>query len=197
MLFEGIVLALIGSFGNMKVKVADLEFETLINHDVIHDRIAALGGQLTNEYQALNPLLLGVLNGSFIFAADLIRHIETPCEITFMKLASYFGGTASTRNVRSDIELSVDIAGRHVIVVEDIIDSGNTLAYLVERLKVLEPASIKVCALLSKPDALEVDLEELAYVGFEIENEFVVGYGLDYKELGRNLKDIYRMVGEN
>lgn len=180
----------------MKVKLADLEFETIINQDVIHNRIAALGQQIGSEYRGLNPVFLGVLNGSFIFAADLIREIETPCEITFMKLASYFGGTASTRNVRSDIELSVDISGRHVIVVEDIIDSGNTLAYLVERLKFLKPASLKVCTLLSKPDAIEVKIEELAYVGFEIENEFVVGYGLDYKELGRNLKDIYRLVGE-
>ena len=180
----------------MKVKVADLEFETLIGRDVIRERVATLGEQINTAYDGLNPVLLGVLNGSFIFMADLMREINTPCEVTFMKLASYFGGTTSTRNVRSDIELSVDIAGRHVIVVEDIVDSGNTLAYLIERLSFLNPASLKVCALLSKPEAVEVELEQVAYVGFEIANEFVVGYGLDYKELGRNLRDIYRLVGE-
>ncbi|QQL49323.1 hypoxanthine phosphoribosyltransferase [Mucilaginibacter ginkgonis] len=180
----------------MKVKVADLEFETLITQLEIQNRIEALGRELSRDYNGKSPLFLGVLNGSFIFMADLLRAVDIPCEVTFTKLASYFGGTTTTRNVRSDIELAVDIRDRHVIVAEDIIDSGNTLAYLVERLKVLKPASIKVCTLLSKPDAIEIQIPELAYTGFEIANEFVVGYGLDYKEQGRNLKEIYRLVGE-
>lgn len=180
----------------MNVKVADLKFEPLIEEGTIKQRIAALGEQITKEYGGKLPVFLGVLNGSFLFIADLVREVNIPCEVTFTKLASYFGGTVSSRAVRSDIELSIDINGRDVIIIEDIIDSGNTLAYLIERLKVFKPASLKVCTLLSKPDAIEIHIPELAYIGFEIENEFVVGYGLDYKEQGRNLKSIYRMVGE-
>ncbi|OKS88987.1 hypoxanthine phosphoribosyltransferase [Mucilaginibacter polytrichastri] len=178
----------------MNVKVVDLEFEPLITHEAIQKRLAVLGEQISKEYDGKLPVFLGVLNGSFLFIADLIRLIDIPCEVTFTKLASYFGGTASSRTVRNDIDLGVDIQGRHVIIVEDIIDSGNTLAYLIERLKVFKPASLKVCTLLSKTTAIEIFIQELAYVGFEIEKEFVVGYGLDYKEQGRNLKDIYRLV---
>lgn len=178
----------------MKVKVADLEFEPLIDKKALETRIEAIGKQLSNEYADKTPVFLGVLNGSFMFIADLVKHVTVPCEITFTKLASYYGGTSTTRNVRNDIDLSVDIAGRHVIIVEDIIDSGNTLAYLIERLKIHKPASLTVCALLSKTAAIEIYIQELKYIGFEIENEFVVGYGLDYKEQGRNLNEIYRLV---
>ncbi|NCD69351.1 hypoxanthine phosphoribosyltransferase [Mucilaginibacter agri] len=180
----------------MNVKVADLKFEPLIEEDTIKQRIAVLGEQISKEYEGKLPVFLGVLNGSFLFIADLVREVTTPCEVTFTKLASYFGGTVSSLTVRSDIELSIDISNRDVIIVEDIIDSGNTLAYLIERLKVFNPASLKVCTLLSKTDAIEIHMPELTYIGFEIANEFVVGYGLDYKEQGRNLKSIYRMVGE-
>lgn len=178
----------------MKVKVADLEFETLIEYAGLQNRIALLAGELNKDYKDKNPVFLGVLNGCFMFMADLLKNVEIPCEVTFIKLASYYGGMATTRNVRSDIDMSIDIKGRHLVIVEDIIDSGNTLSYLIERLRVFKPASIKVCALLSKPAAIEIYIQELAYTGFEIENEFVVGYGLDYKEQGRNLKDIYRLV---
>ncbi|MCJ8211730.1 hypoxanthine phosphoribosyltransferase [Mucilaginibacter sp. RS28] len=178
----------------MKVKVADLEFETLIEHKAILKRTAELAEEFNRAYADKTPVFLGVLNGSFLFMADLVKQVNVPCEVTFTKLASYYGGTSTTRNVRSDIELNTNITGRHVIIVEDIIDSGNTLAYLIERLRTHKPASLKVCTLLSKTDAIEILVPELAYVGFEIENEFVVGYGLDYKELGRNLNDIYRLV---
>ena len=178
----------------MNVKVVDLEFEPLITHDTIQKRVAVIAGEINKEYEGKLPVFLGVLNGSFLFIADLMREVNIPCEVTFTKLASYFGGTSSSRTVRNDIDLGVDIKGRHVIIVEDIIDSGNTLAYLIERLKIFKPASLKVCTLLSKTSAIEIFIQELTYVGFEIENEFVVGYGLDYKEQGRNLKDIYRLV---
>ncbi len=178
----------------MNVKVVDLEFEPLITHETIQKRVAVIAAEINKEYEGKLPVFLGVLNGSFLFIADLMKEVTIPCEVTFTKLASYFGGTSSSRTVRNDIDLGVDIEGRHVIIVEDIIDSGNTLAYLIERLKVFKPASLKVCTLLSKTSAIEIFIQELTYVGFEIENEFVVGYGLDYKEQGRNLKDIYRLV---
>lgn len=178
----------------MKTKVADLEFEKLIDQHAIQTRIAEIAGHLNADYEGLTPVFIGVLNGSFLFIADLIKHITIPCEVTFTKLASYYGGTASSGKIREDIDLIVDIKDRHVIIVEDIVDTGNTLSYLVDKLYVRRPASIRVCSLLLKPLSIEVSVEELEYVGFQIENDFVVGYGLDYKEMGRNLLDIYRKI---
>ena len=137
---------------------------------------------------------MGVLNGSFLFIADLVKQIDIPCEVTFTKLASYHGGTKSSLSIRDDIDFSIEIKGRDIIVVEDIVDTGITANYLLEKLKAKQPASVKLCSLLLKPGALLKPIEELKYIGFEIENEFVVGYGLDYKELGRNLTDIYKKV---
>jgi hypoxanthine phosphoribosyltransferase len=176
------------------MKIADLTFEPLIDEEEIAKRINLLGEQLNADYEGKTPIFIGILNGSFLFLADLIKQIDIPCEVTFTKLASYYGGTTSSRKIREDIDLSVNISGRHVVVVEDIVDTGNTLGYLLEKLKLYMPASVRVCSLLLKPGKLETSIEELRYVGFEIENEFVVGYGLDYKELGRNLKEIYRLV---
>lgn len=178
----------------MKTKVADLEFEKLIDQNTIQKRIAELAVHLNDDYEGLTPVFIGVLNGSFLFIADLIKHITIPCEVTFTKLASYYGGTATSGKIREDIDLTVDIKDRHIIIVEDIIDTGNTLSYLVDKLYVRRPASIRVCSLLLKPLSIEISVEELEYVGFQIENEFVVGYGLDYKEMGRNLLDIYRKI---
>jgi hypoxanthine phosphoribosyltransferase len=178
----------------MKIKVADLEFEPLINEKLITERVKAIGQQLNADYQHTVPVFVGVLNGSFLFIADLIKQIDIPCEVAFTKLASYYGGTTSKLKIRDDIDLMVDITGRDVLIIEDIVDTGNTLHYLVDKLKQRQPASIKVCSLLLKPAALQKEIEELQYVGFEIENEFVVGYGLDYQELGRNLRDIYKKV---
>ena len=176
------------------MKIADLEFEPLINADAIEKRVKAIGAQLSEDYKDTKPLFIGVLNGSFLFIADLIKHIDIPCEITFTKLASYYGGTKSTLKIRDDIDISVDIKGRDIVVIEDIVDTGNTAHYLIDKLKLKEPASIKLCSLLLKPASLLTQIDELKYVGFEIENHFVVGYGLDYKEMGRNLKDIYKKV---
>ena len=178
----------------MKVKIDDLEFEEMIPFEEIAQRTAILGETISREYEHSTPIFVGVLNGCFMFMADLLKQVNLPCEVAFMKLSSYRGGLESTRSIREDLDLNVDIQGRHVILVEDIVDTGNTLRYMVDKLSALNPASIKVCALLYKPEAMEHDIPELQYVGFEIENKFVVGYGLDYKELGRNLKDIYQLM---
>jgi hypoxanthine phosphoribosyltransferase len=181
-------------FSLMKVKVDDLEFEKMIPFETIEERIIVLGAALTEQYKDSLPVFVGVLNGSFMFMADLVKQVPIPCHIAFMKLSSYHGGLATTRTITEEFDLKVEIAGRDVILVEDIVDTGNTLRYLVDKLTALKPRSVKVCALLYKPDAMEHQIPELQYVGFEIENKFVVGYGLDYKELGRNLKDIYQLV---
>jgi len=178
----------------MEIQIADLAFEPLIKAKAIDDRVKAIGLQLNTDYQHVVPVFVGVLNGSFLFIADLIKQINIPCEITFTKLASYYGGTKSSLKIRDDIDFSVDIKGRDVLIIEDIVDTGNTAHYLIEKLRLKQPKSIKLCSLLLKPDALLKKIDELTYIGFEIENEFVVGYGLDYKEMGRNLKDIYKRV---
>lgn len=179
----------------MKIKIADLEFEPLINETLITERTKAIGQQLNNDYQQSIPVFVGVLNGSFLFIADLIKQIDVPCEIAFTKLASYYGGTTSKLKIRDDIDLIMDITGRDVVIIEDIVDTGNTLHYLIDKLKARNPSSITACSLLLKPSALLNPIKELKYIGFEIENEFVVGYGLDYQEMGRNLRDIYKKVG--
>jgi len=178
----------------MKIKVADLEFEKVIKQDAIQKRIIEIAEHLNEDYAERNPIFIGVLNGSFLFIADLVKHITIPCEITFTKLASYYGGTATSGKIREDIDLVVDIKNRNVIIIEDIVDTGNTLNYLVEKLYLRKPASIRVCSLLLKPMSIEISVEELEYVGFHIDNDFVIGYGLDYKEQGRNLLDIYKKV---
>lgn len=176
----------------MKIKIADLEFEPLISAETIEERVKTIGLQLNEDFKNSVPVFVGVLNGSFLFIADLIKQISIPCEISFTKLASYYGGTTSKLKIRDDIDLIVDIQGRDVLIIEDIVDTGNTLHYLIDKLKQRNPASIKVCSLLLKPAALTKKIDELKYVGFEIENEFVVGYGLDYQEMGRNLDAIYK-----
>lgn len=178
----------------MKQKVADLEFELFIKAGEIDARVKAIVKQLTDDYQHTVPIFIGVLNGSFLFIADVVKQIDIPCEVAFTKLASYYGGTKSSLKIREDIDLSVDITGRDIVIFEDIIDTGNTATYLLDKLKVKQPASISICSLLLKPEALTKTIPELKYTGFEIENEFVVGYGLDYQELGRNLKDIYKRI---
>lgn len=178
----------------MNIQIDALTFEPMIAHETIAQRTIEIGSILAEKYKEKTPVFVGVLNGSFMFMADLVKQVPIPCHIAFMKLSSYHGGLATTRTITEDFNLKVDIQGRDVILVEDIVDTGNTLRYLVDKLKSLNPASITVCALLYKPEAMEHEIPELEYVGFEIENKFVVGYGLDYKELGRNYKDIYQLV---
>ncbi|MGF7078606.1 hypoxanthine phosphoribosyltransferase [Mucilaginibacter sp. UYCu711] len=178
----------------MNIKIADLEFEPLISAEEIQTRIKQIAAQLNADYENKTPIFVGVLNGCFMFMGDLLKQITVPCEVAFTKLSSYHGGTTSTRRINDDFDLMVDIANRHVVLVEDIVDTGNTLDYLVAKLSHRKPASITVCALLLKPDAIEYPIEELTHVAFNIPNEFVVGYGLDYMELGRNLDGIYKRV---
>jgi hypoxanthine phosphoribosyltransferase len=178
----------------MKTKIADLTFELSIPYSSIEKRVCEISTQISNDYSGRTPVIVGILNGSFLFVADLVKQIEIPIGVTFAKLASYYGGTSTTRKIRDDFDLTIDIKGRDIILVEDIVDTGNTIHYLIEKLKVRGPASISVCTLLLKPNALERTVPELKYTGFEIPNDFVVGYGLDYKELGRNLKGIFKKV---
>ncbi|MFD2144232.1 hypoxanthine phosphoribosyltransferase [Mucilaginibacter antarcticus] len=178
----------------MNVKIADLEFEPLLSAEVIQTRVKEIAAKINTDYKDKTPIFVGVLNGCFMFMADLVKNITVPCETAFTKLSSYHGSTTSTRHIQNDLDLLIDISNRHIILVEDIVDTGNTLDYLVALLQSRGPASITVCALLLKPDAVEFSIEELKHVGFQIANEFVVGYGLDYMELGRNLNGIYKRV---
>ncbi len=179
----------------MKIEIEDKEFDLLLEYDQIKKRIRFLGIQLNVDYENRVPIFLGVLNGSFIFMADLIKEISLSSEISFVKVASYGGADTSSGTVKEVIGLDINLKNRDVIIVEDIVDTGITLNYLLEKVKEQQPASVAICSLLFKPQSLQKDIE-IDYVGFEIPNEFVVGYGLDYKGLGRNLTDIYRAVNK-
>lgn len=178
----------------MKVQIEDKEFSCFLEYEQIKKRTRLLGIQLNVDYEKRVPVFIGVLNGSFLFMADLMKEVHIPAEISFIKVSSYHGQDTTSGTVKSVIGLDIDLRGRDVVIVEDIVDTGITLSYLVDVLKEKEAASIAICTLLLKPQSLQRELEEIAYVGFEIPNEFVVGYGLDYKGLGRNLRDIYRFV---
>ena len=160
--------------------------EILIDEETLHGRIAELGAQISDDYRGEDLLLIGVLKGAIFFMADLMRSIEIPCEVDFMAISSYGAGIDSSGVVRILKDLDVSIEGRNVLVVEDIIDSGLTLSYLLRNLEAREPASLEVCALLTKPERRENDVA-CRYVGFEIPNRFVIGYGLDFAERYRNL----------
>ena len=160
--------------------------EVLISADELQARIRELGRELSADYAGRELLLVGVLKGAVFFMADLMRHLKVPCEIDFMAISSYGDSTDSSGVVRILKDLDINIEGRHVLVVEDIIDSGLTLSYLIRNLEAREPASLEICALLTKPDRREIDVP-VRYVGFEIPNRFVIGYGLDFAERYRNL----------
>jgi hypoxanthine phosphoribosyltransferase len=160
--------------------------EILIGEDELQARIRALGAEISVDYQGRELLLVGVLKGAVFFMADLMRSISVACEIDFMAISSYGAATDSSGVVRILKDLDINIEGRHVLVVEDIIDSGLTLSYLLRNLESREPATLEICALLTKPDRREVDVP-VRYIGFEIPNRFVIGYGLDFAERYRNL----------
>jgi hypoxanthine phosphoribosyltransferase len=178
------------------IEVGDKRFELFIENDSIAKRTRLIGTELNVDYEALCPVFIGVLNGSFLFIADLLKEMEIPCEVGFIRVTSY-AGTASTGAVKEVFGISNDLKGRHIILVEDIVDTGFTLKFILEKVYAQEPASVRVCSLLYKPEAIRHPIEELEYIGFEIPNEFVVGYGLDYDGLGRNLTDIYRVIPDN
>lgn len=177
----------------MKIQIDDKDFDLLLEYDQIEKRIRLMGIQLNVDYESRVPVFVGVLNGSFVFMADLMKEIEISSEITFVKVSSY-EGTQSAGEITEEIGLGMSLKNRDVVIVEDIIDTGNTLNYLLEKIKEQEPASLSICTLLLKPKSLKHTFKELKYTGFEIPDGFVVGYGMDYKGLGRNLRDIYRAV---
>ncbi len=174
------------------VKIKDKTFEVSLPEAQIKARIKELAQQMSRDLEGKNPLFLGVLNGAFIFAADLMREMTIPCEISFVKLASY-QGTTSTGSIKEVIGINEDLSGRTVVIVEDIVESGLTIKRMMEQLGTRNPASVQVCTLFFKPDRLKEDLK-LDYVAFEIPNDFILGYGLDYDQQGRGLKDIYTLV---
>lgn len=176
------------------VKIKDKTFKTFIPEQEILTRVKAVADKINTDMAGKKPLLLAVLNGSFMFAADLMRYITIPCEISFVKLASY-EGTTSTGKVKEVIGLNEDICGREVIIVEDIVDTGKTMERMMDTLGTRNPASLHICTLLLKPDKLKIPLN-IEYVAMEIPNDFIVGYGLDYDQEGRNLRDIYTLVEE-
>lgn len=178
----------------MVIQVLDKKFQPYIKAEQIQEQVARLGAQINAEYSGKNPLFIAILNGSFMFASDLFKELTVDAEICFIKLASY-KGTKSTGNVVTSIGLDESLKGRHVIIVEDIVDTGKTLYEFLPQLTNQQPASLKIAALLHKPEALNFPLT-IDYLGFNVPNKFLLGYGLDYDGHGRNLKEIYQLVGD-
>lgn len=178
----------------MSVQLHDLVFEPFITDDEIQERVEELGNDLKERFQGKNPVFLGMLSGAFVFMADLIRAYDAPCETSFVKYTSY-EGTESTGVLTQSLGVDDSLKGKTVIIVEDIVDSGNTMTQFLPLIKEKEPAEIIIVTLLFKPSAVEYEVK-LDYIGFEINDVFVVGYGLDYDGLGRNLRDIYKLKGK-
>ena len=174
------------------VKIKDKTFRISIPREEILKNVDAVAEKINRDMAGKNPLFLAVLNGAFVFAADLMRRITIPCEISFVKLASY-QGVISTGKVREVIGNNENLAGRTVVIVEDIVDTGLTMKQMMDSLATRNPDSVHICTLLLKPDKLQVPLD-VEYVALRIPNDFIVGYGLDYDQQGRNLPDIYTVV---
>ncbi|WP_353127090.1 hypoxanthine phosphoribosyltransferase [Parapedobacter pyrenivorans] len=177
----------------MKITINQKEFERIIDYNQIKKRIRLIGIQLNVTYEKQHPVFIGVLNGCFMFMADLMKQIHIANELSFVKLSSY-DGVSQRRQVDELIGLDCDLADREVVIVEDIVDTGNSLKHTLDLVNAQNPASVAVCTLLLKPKAVNHIFDNIAYVGFEIDNDFVVGYGLDYQGMGRTLPDIYREV---
>ncbi len=175
------------------IQIKDKHFEVFIDAPTLSGRIKELAGQINSDYSDRTPLFVSILNGSFMFTADLLKDISVPCEITFIKVASY-AGTQSTGNLTELIGLQEDISQRHVVIIEDIVDTGITMEKVRQALAEKKPLSLEIASLLFKPTCLQKEVT-IKYVGFEIPSKFVVGYGLDYNGLGRNLPDLYVLKG--
>jgi hypoxanthine phosphoribosyltransferase len=175
-----------------KVRVKDKLFERLVSEEEITAVVDTLARRINSDYIGKEPVFLCILNGSFIFAADLLRKISLPCRVSFIKYASY-SGTQSTQCIRNLIGLNEELSGKDVIIVEDIVDTGFTISHLLKELAGKEPASLRIAAFCFKRDAFKADFT-IDYLGMEVPNEFVVGYGLDYDGYGRNLKGIYKLA---
>lgn len=174
------------------VKIKDKTFKTSILEAEIQQHIKEVAARINKDLEGKNPLFLAVLNGAFMFAADLMKEITIPCEISFVKLASY-QGTISSGKVKEIFGINEDLTGRHIVIVEDIVDTGRTMHQMIEGLGTRNPGSVDICTLFVKPEKLEEPLD-IKYSCFEIPNDFIVGYGLDYDQQGRNLREIYTLV---
>jgi hypoxanthine phosphoribosyltransferase len=178
----------------MNIEVNKKKFTPFITAQQINEQINILAAELNRDYEGKRPLFIAILNGSFMFAADLFKAVTIEAEICFIKLASY-KGTTSTGNVITSIGLDEPLNGRHVIIIEDIVDTGKTLNEFLPQLFNQQPASLKIATLLHKPDALVYPVK-IDYLGFNVPNKFLLGYGLDFDGLGRNLKEIYQLIEE-
>ena len=176
------------------VKLKDKTFKLFIPESELFERIQKVADRLNSDMKDKNPLLLAVLNGSFMFAADLMRRLTIPCEISFVKLASY-QGTTSTGKIKEVIGINEDLTDRTVVIVEDIVESGLTVKRMIESLGTRNPKSVHVCTLFQKPELLKENIT-VDYVAIPIPNDFIVGYGLDYDQQGRQLRDVYTLVSE-
>ena len=174
------------------IKVLDKTFVKFIPHSQILEAVKKIAGEINRDFEGKDPLFLAILNGAFMFTGELFQHLSMPCRVSFVKLASYMG-TSSAGEVHQLIGLQENIAGHSVIVLEDIVDSGLTIKKLLNHLASLNPAEIKVASLFFKPDAYKSDFK-IDYLGLSIPNDFVVGYGLDYNNYGRNYPDLYHLV---
>ena len=175
-----------------QVQILDRVFTISLHSDEINKHIKRVAEQINRDLEGKNPIFMSVLNGSFMFTADLMKHITIPCEVSFVKLASY-QGVASTGTIKEVIGINEDLSNRTVVIVEDIVDTGLTMQRLLESVGTRMPKDIYIATLLLKPDKLKVNLK-IDYVAFEIPNDFIVGYGLDYEGYGRNLPNIYTVV---
>jgi hypoxanthine phosphoribosyltransferase len=178
---------------SIQIKLKDKTFVPYLDAQKIQEEVKKIATQINTDYHDKNPVFLCILSGSFMFCSDLVKNFCGDCEITFVRMSSY-EGTQSTGNITTLMGIVEDIKDRHVIIIEDIVDTGNTLSKFIPEALSLKPASLKVCSLLVKPEALQ-DKVKVDYVGFSIPNDFIVGYGLDYDGLGRNMQDIYVIKG--
>ena len=174
---------------NNKITLNDKSFRVLIPAEDIDKAVSRVAEQLNERYEGRTPIFLGVLSGSFHFLSDLVRKIDFESQVTVVKLSSY-NGTESTGNVTQQLGIDIDIEGRDIIIVEDIVETGHSMSYLLDYLRAKRPASVAICTLFFKPDKFLYNYK-IDYTALSIGNEFIVGYGLDYNQLGRNLKDIY------
>lgn len=175
------------------VQIEELKFRVLISEEEIQKRVKEIAAEISRDYEGRVPIMVGVLNGGVLLLADLIRKLSIDCEMDFIKISSYGNQRVSSGEITMIKDFSADLHGRDILVVEDIVDSGLSVQYLKRRIQNMKPASIKFVSLLIKKSALKVDLA-IEYTGFEIENKFVIGYGLDYKQLKRNVNAIYQLV---
>lgn len=180
---------------NNKLIINNDVFVSFLTEEIIQKRVKELANQISEDYKEKLPIFIGVLNGAFVFMADLIKNIQINCEVDFFKLSSYGDSKISSGNVRMLKELNCDVNGRDIIIVEDIVDSGLSIKYIEQIFSEHTPTSMKVCSLLMKPDSLKYDVK-IDYIGFKIPTKFVIGYGLDYAQKYRNLKSIYVLSDE-